>query len=287
MSGQTLLAAPAAEILEVRLNGRAFRVTSEVRPDFWRAMANGRWEVETLRIFDEFLDGETVFFDIGAWMGPTTLYAAPAAARVICFEPDPVAFAELSRNIGLNQNELWAERIQAVNSAVGVDAGTMRIGSREGLGESVSSALYADEANSVEVDVVAFDSLADDPRLDGRKVFVKIDVEGSEYDLLRHPSRLLARPESVLCLSLHPRILRRRERAASGHSPLAMIRRRLGFVKRHREIFAALPYQHYYAANGKPLHLGWQLCRAFFLGKFEREIVCTHQPWDGNQAAPS
>ena len=208
------------------------------------------------RLFDEFIDGETVLFDVGAWMGPTTLFAAPAAAQVVCFEPDPVAFAELARNIDLNQDEPWAARVQAVNSAVGRDAGTMRIGSREGLGESVSSSLYAEEANSVEVDVVAFDTLADDPRLEGRKAFVKIDIEGGEYDLLLEPSRLLARPGSVLCLSLHPRILRRGERAKSGRTPWAMVRRRLDFVRRHRRMFEALPFQYYYTARRPPAKPG-------------------------------
>lgn len=269
------------EIIESCRKGVTFRATSSVRPDFWRAMAHGNWERDTLRVFDDFVDENTLFYDIGAWMGPTTLYAAPAAGGVVSFEPDPVAFQELTRNVGLNSAEAWADEITLYNQAVGRSAGTMRIGSREGFGQSVSSALYHDAADSTEVEVVSIDSLADDPRLRHKRAFVKIDIEGGEYDLLQDRVRLLEREDSILYLSMHPRILRRRERADSRQTPMAMVRRRRAFLRRHHEVFASLPFRYYYSADGTPLNLRQQFAQALLLGKFQREIVCTHQPWKG------
>lgn len=268
------------DTIEVRLNGRSFQVSSGAHDDFWHAMAAGRWEGDTLRLFDSFVDGDTVVFDIGAWIGPTTLYGATLAAAVVSFEPDPIACEELGRNVNLNRAEARGERITVVNKAVGAVAGRMRLGSPEGLGRSVSSAFYGNEAESVEVDAIAFDSLADDPRLTGSKAFVKIDVEGGEYELLMQPARLLMLPETVLCLSLHPRILRRHMRMHSGMSPWAMVHRRWSFVKAHWKLIKTLPFQHFYRIDGRPLTLWRQMARAFVLGKFEREIVATHQPWN-------
>jgi FkbM family methyltransferase len=271
---------PPPDTLEVCLEGRTFRVSSAVHGDFWRAMAAGRWEVDTLRLFDEFIDADTVVFDVGAWIGPTTLYAATMAAAVASFEPDPVAFEELRRNVELNRKEPWWERITMANKAVDVVSRTMRLGSQDGFGQSVSSALYCDAVECIEVETVAFDSLADDPRLTGRKAFVKVDIEGGEYELLLQPSRLLARPEAVLCLSLHPRILRRRKRADSSSLPWAIIGRRWSFVRTHWKLFQTLPFQYVYRLDGRPLVLWQQMVRAFVFGKFEREILATHQPRD-------
>jgi FkbM family methyltransferase len=271
-------------LVESCRKGRYFRASSVVRPQFWKRMQEGRWEKRTLKVFDSFIDAQTLVLDIGAWIGPTTLYAAPAAAGVICFEPDPVAYEELLANLHLNRDEDWARRVHPVNRAVGRTPGRLRIGSPEGLGQSVSSALYPDVAGSIEVDVMPLAELASDPRLDGHRLFIKIDIEGGEYDLLESPFPLLARPDTVLHLSLHPRILRRRERAASSAWPWAMLQRRLRFVKRHRDLLQRLPFRYYYTPEGRPLNCARELLQALIPGTFQREIVCTHQPWGGPDA---
>lgn len=176
--------------------------TISVRPDhaeFWTDFSAGRWEPETLEIFDRYIDRETLHLDIGAWIGPTALYAASKASRVIAFEPDPQAFAVLTANIALNPG---ASSIRAEPVAISPENGRMRLGSRGSPGDSMSSALFADQQLSWEADTCRLDSyLADWPA--GSPVFFKIDIEGGEYRLLPSLAPLFRRYRSTVLLSLH------------------------------------------------------------------------------------
>jgi len=41
--------------------------------------------------------------DVGSWIGPTVLLAARHSARVVAYEPDPIALTELRSNITINK----------------------------------------------------------------------------------------------------------------------------------------------------------------------------------------
>jgi FkbM family methyltransferase len=271
--------ASTTKVTTVDLSGRRFLAASNVAPWFWEKMAAGDWEPTTLKLLERFIDGQTVFFDIGTWMGPTTMYAAQTARQVYSFEPDPVAFAELSRNLQLNTGSDWVPRIQTHNKAVARENGVLRLGISESLGKSTNSLLLGNQTDSVDVETIAFDALADFPGLDVRRIFVKMDIEGAEYDLLTIPSRLLARPEAMLYLSFHPKMLLHRIDAESPGGRAGWLTRRRQFAETYRQIFEALPFAHYYTAAGQPLAVNLQLFRALALGRFKREIVGSHLPW--------
>src|SRR5690606_26240526 len=141
----------ASEVTTIALGNHRFLAVSEVAPWFWEKMAAGDWEPATLQLLDRFVDSQTVFFDIGTWMGPTTMYAAQNARQVYSFEPDPVAFAELSRNLQLNTGSDWVPRIQTHNKAVALENGVLRLGISESLGKSTNSLLLSDKADGVDV----------------------------------------------------------------------------------------------------------------------------------------
>lgn len=268
-----------SKVTTVELNGRRFHAASKIVPQFWEQMASGTWEPTTLKLLDRFVDSQTVFFDIGTWMGPTTMYAAQSSHQVYSFEPDPVAFSELSRNLQLNMGSEWVHRIQKLNKAVALENGLLRLGIQDCLGKSTNSLLLGDRSEGVDVETIAFDALADFPGLDGKRIFVKMDIEGGEYDLLTQPSRLLARGESMLFLSLHPKMLLHRIDAEAGGRPGWLARRRR-FAQTCRQIVEALPFRYYYTTSGRPLRMNLQLLRALALGRFKREIVGMHRPWD-------
>lgn len=272
--------AAADHVATVELSGRRFHAASNVVPRFFEQMAAGTWEPETLKLLDRFVDPQTVFFDIGTWIGPTTMYAAQTAGQVHSFEPDPVAFSELSRNLQLNLGSDWVLRIQTHNTAVARENGTLRLGIHDCLGKSTNSLLLSDQSDGIDVETIAFDDLADFPGIDGSRIFVKMDIEGGEYDLLTHPSRLLARRECMLFVSLHPKMLLHRINAGAPGGRAGWIARRRQFVQTYRQMFEALPFSHYYTTTGRPLAVNLQLFRALALGRFKREIVCMHHPWN-------
>lgn len=274
--------AASGNVTTVAIHGRHFHAASNVVPQFWEQMAAGTWEPATLKLLDRFVDAQTVFFDIGTWMGPTTMYAAQSAHQVYSFEPDPIAFNELTHNLQLNAESDWTGRIQTHNMAVARENGVLRLGVQDCLGKSTNSLLLGDQSEGVDVETIAFDALADFPGLDGRRIFVKMDIEGGEYDLLTQPSRLLARRECMLFLSLHPKMLLHRINAQATGGRAGWLARRRRFAQTCRQIVDTLPFRYYYTSSGRPLAMNLQLFRALALGRFKREIVGMHRPWDAD-----
>lgn len=66
--------------------------------DFWQLYDNGEWEPETREVLARFLKPGAQFCDVGAWIGPVTLWAVELGATVLALEPDPVARKQLREN---------------------------------------------------------------------------------------------------------------------------------------------------------------------------------------------
>ncbi|HXH04000.1 MAG TPA: FkbM family methyltransferase [Candidatus Competibacteraceae bacterium] len=180
-----------------RLEGAPLRADPEDWR-FWRKLASGRWEPHTFRILGRFLRPDSVFLDVGAWIGPTALYAARRCARVYAFEPDPYAYERLLRNLRLNR----ITNVQPLHAALAPEDGVLRIGSPRGLGKSVSSALHGAGAHAVVVPALSPQRFLRE--WDIRRVdLVKIDIEGGEFALLPALVGFLGEYRPTLYLSLH------------------------------------------------------------------------------------
>ncbi len=191
----------AKNTLDIVLQGQGFAVAAE-RPEavkFWKKAILGRWEADTFRFIQEFADHTTTFVDIGAWIGPMTLFASRHAGRVLALEPDPVAHKELVENILLNATNVddWH---------VGIDnaEGHLTLYAPNGLGRSITSSLRSDGATQIQVPTVTFEQVS--ARIAGAgKVAVKIDIEGHEYRVIDNLVRFVLQHGASLHLSVHPR----------------------------------------------------------------------------------
>ena len=56
---------------------------------FYRKLAIGQWEPRTFEMLARNVDRNTVYVDIGAWIGVTPMWAAQKAKAVVAVEPDP------------------------------------------------------------------------------------------------------------------------------------------------------------------------------------------------------
>ena len=92
--------------ISINKNGKCFTVDStKLRSyKFWKVYKGEGWEPETLKIFDEFLDKNHSYIDIGSYIGPSVLYGSQLAKHCFAIEPDPIAFQELKNNIELNDH---------------------------------------------------------------------------------------------------------------------------------------------------------------------------------------
>jgi FkbM family methyltransferase len=191
----------AKGIIEVNLHGAKISIdASGPYSEFWNDVNNGKWEPNTLAIIDRLLKSGGTYIDVGAWIGPTVLKAAQQATRVIAYEPDPVAQAELRRNVALNG--LSNVEVRAV--ALFDKSGTMDFGGgiANELGKSVSSLMHG--ARGIEVEVRDIAKEVQSPDFEQCQL-LKIDVEGAEYRLIQRMHPYLERVKPPILLSTHSR----------------------------------------------------------------------------------
>ena len=86
--------------VDVNVGSISFQATTN--DAFFRSMASGTWETQTVHALESLVRPGSRFIDIGAWEGPVTLHAAALGASVEAYEPDPVARERLERNLAAN-----------------------------------------------------------------------------------------------------------------------------------------------------------------------------------------
>jgi len=197
-SGRTASGAPRKRRLR-----EALLSIADDQPTFWDKAESGRWEPETLALLEQQITPGTTFLDLGAWVGPTALYAAARGARVVALEADPVALSQLRRNLDVNPE--LARNIEVLARAVHATEGRVTFGARRKPGDSMSSVLLAPGAATWLADTITPAALAD--RIGPGRLFIKLDIEGGEYELLPAMRPLVGRADCRVLVSFHPGIL--------------------------------------------------------------------------------
>lgn len=188
----------------VTLAGRRFAVDDD-KPSFWDRAEAGAWEPELLAEIARVLRPGDLFLDIGGWVGPTSLFAAACGADVVALEPDPAAARQFRANCAANPD--LAERIRLIEAALTPSCGRAAFGSPRKPGDSMGSLLLAETAAIVwEAEALTPEALVR-TLPGGRRLIVKIDIEGGEYRLGAdfHPIAQL-QPEIVL-IAFHPALM--------------------------------------------------------------------------------
>jgi FkbM family methyltransferase len=140
------------------------------------------------------MDQAIKVLDLGANIGLFTLFALRRmpSCRVIAVEPDSENLGLLRRNISSNAH---SGRVRIIEGAVGTENGWTRFAA----GSCEMSRLATDneqEANVVEIPLLDFYELA------AGMDFVKIDIEGGEWPILRDP-RLANLQARVVAMEWH------------------------------------------------------------------------------------
>jgi FkbM family methyltransferase len=245
--------------------------------NFWNKVENNKWEKDTFSIFDRFLNEDTVYFDIGAWIGPTVLYAAQLSKSAFAFEPDPVAFNVLKTNLGLNENTPWYKKLTLCNKAVSVEKGFIYIGSKSSGGDSLSSSLFDNNDTKWKVETLTIPELISTNNLKNESLFFKIDIEGGEYELVPALNTIFSTHNSLLFLSFHPgnlfgSIINRNKNLYGKISGWFKV------ITTHFKILKSLPFRFLYLQSGKKINPFNLLYYTIRLRAFS--IVATNQEWD-------
>ena len=165
--------------------------------------ANSAWILEHVQLGD----GD-VALDIGAnigWYSCLLDRLGGGAFDLYCFEPEPLNFAMLSRNIALNQ----AGHVHQQQLALGDSAGSIDLYLYKDSNRGRHSVLPVHDGERIQVPVTRLDSWWQNQNLGARRLrFIKIDIEGYELPALRGAGDLLNRCETLM-LEYSPAYMRK------------------------------------------------------------------------------
>jgi FkbM family methyltransferase len=164
--------------------------------NFWD-LFRAQWEPTTLQAIDDHLPIGGLLWDIGAWVGPVSLWAAVnRKARVVALEPDPVAYLQLLENVRRNG---LAPQITTRQLALSVSTGNVPL--HGGMGDTRSSLTVEHAAGFIEVAATTPTLLAAES---GVPDLIKMDIEGGESRILPQFGQVWRRLHIPMILSLHP-----------------------------------------------------------------------------------
>ncbi len=192
----------------VAINDQSFKC-DPYHPGFWRIVNNGGFEPQYFNVLDKYLSPESVYCDIGSWIGPTAIYASRKSKKVFCFEPDTIAYKYLLQNIQLNK----INNVQTFNMAIAGFDGTVSMASHGGnLGDSMTSMVNLDpQKDSFQANCISWKSWLkknNHPKID----FIKMDIEGGEFELVVEMKDYLEERKPIFHLSTHSLYLPEKER---------------------------------------------------------------------------
>jgi FkbM family methyltransferase len=143
------------------------------------SMAGIGWETDEIGVFLELIASHDVVVDIGANVGFYTCLAASRGKQTIAIEPS-------ARNLSFLYRNLWDNhftRVETLPVGLGSEPGLGRIYGYGGIASFVVGWAQARTAHSTLVPLTTLDAVAAG-RFHGKRLLIKMDVEGSELDVL-------------------------------------------------------------------------------------------------------
>lgn len=163
------------------------------------------WEPETHAVLDKYLHPDKCFVDIGAWIGPLTMYASLSSKHVYSIEADPVALQCLNAGIA----ESSCMNVTVIDKALCAQTGWVCMTRNlfrpcSALGDSTSQVKECvterDDAHptpSCSVKDLEAMGLFDNASI------VKVDIEGGEQHVILNLLRVCHKKHVPLYVSFH------------------------------------------------------------------------------------
>jgi FkbM family methyltransferase len=172
---------PERKRLKLRQYLGQFSVVVDTLYPIEREMLSGIYDEGTVKIIRKYVRSGDVCFDVGANVGAITLALAQATGapgQVHAFEPGPATFARLETNLALNPELKTTVHVHQL----GVSDRPGFLKWREDMNNRGNANLRGPEGT--EVSVTTLDDFCRDHRM-SRVDFIKVDVEGMEYEVIK------------------------------------------------------------------------------------------------------
>lgn len=151
------------------------------------------FEIFHLSMLKEYIKENAVILDVGANIGNHTIFFAKEcnARKIYCFEPTQKTFQILKENIKINRLDYMVDAMNIAlgnkNSKVDVIVNAKDAGSN-----------YVEENVKGDTALSTLDSLSINDKID----FIKIDVEGYEYEVLKGMEKTIAKDKPMLFIEI-------------------------------------------------------------------------------------
>tara|TARA_B100001063_G_scaffold138607_2_gene129507 strand:+ start:14332 stop:15171 length:840 start_codon:yes stop_codon:yes gene_type:complete len=215
--------------MKITTNNITFKVdTTKSVNVFYNHYQQGldKWEKDTYCILDLFKNNKGTLIDIGAWIGPISLYSSSLYKKVVAIEADPVAIEALNANIKCNDFKnicLIEKALSNINNSnitfggngpLGNSESSMLINEKDFLDyEGRSSISWKNNNNhKTIVNTINFETLISDLKLDFNEIsLIKMDIEGGEKIVVPDLKKNLMLFNIPLFISLHPCYLQKKD----------------------------------------------------------------------------
>lgn len=166
-----------------------FKLISGLHPAY-KEMREGRFEIAETRIIKRVLDHVTAFVDVGANLGYYTCLAAQNGLKVVAFEPQQQNLKCLMQNLVVNG---YQDSVEVFPLALSDKPGLLTLYGASGPSASLIKgwAGYSPRYRQ-QIPVSTLDTVLGG-RIEHERIFIKIDVEGAEYQVLKGAQRILCR----------------------------------------------------------------------------------------------
>jgi FkbM family methyltransferase len=195
-------------IIEVRVGGRRMVVDLKDYVLGRILYLDGQYEADVQGLMRHMDLQNSVCLDIGANIGLHTIvmsHYVGSSGKVFAFEPEAHNFHLLEQNMRMNE----AGNVVAVKSAVGSSETTCRLSlNASNFGDHRVSTVTSANGNFQQVPVTTIDvQLREFP--DGAVKFIKIDVQGFEYEVMQGMKATLKRnPDAIIIIEVFPLALK-------------------------------------------------------------------------------
>ena len=180
-------------ILQGRLRGKKW-IAGAGEHGYWL----GSYEMGKRLAFEREIKPGSVLYDIGANVGYFSLLASVLVGengKVFAFEPLPRNIQFLKKHISINK----LTNIEVIETAVSSQTGQafFELGASTAMG-------HLSDSGGLQVQMVSLDDLVSNGELKPPD-YIKLDVEGAEYDALRGAEAVIDKFHPILFLDTHQR----------------------------------------------------------------------------------
>jgi len=190
--------------------------------DFWKSFENRKYEPDTVGFVEDRINSDSLFLDIGAANGAITLLAAIKGARVLAYEPNPVIYEVLHKNIVLNDS--LTNRVEVMNCGISNIEFSLQFS--KGADSTVISDIVVSHKERDSTKTISILSLSSQLErvLPSEKVYVKMDIEGAEWRILGDENclRSMKKAKATMILAVHPGFYRPHKKYFKGLNRISL-----------------------------------------------------------------